>query len=99
MQQPERAATVSVGDLLKIERRLLVDGVMQTLTVKGRFKGVELVGQTEHIVLQDPRRKAVRLYPLSGVSEITVVKPATRATTAPQPEPADESPRWDPGFA
>lgn len=89
-----------VGDLLKIERRHMVDGVVTTVTSRGRFAGVQVVGSAEHLALEDPKRKSVRLYPLHAISEITLVKRAQRpdakdvpVTAAPQP------PAWDPGVA
>jgi hypothetical protein len=99
----EREATVRVGDLLRIERRYTVNGELTTQTETGRFLGVELVGSAEHLVLRRTRGKAVRLFPLATVSEITVVKSATRVDAAASPPapgagPAP-APQWDPGFA
>lgn len=90
------------GDILKIERRYMVDGVPTSVTDKGRFAGVQVVGSAEHIVLEDTQRKEVRMFPLSAICEITLVK--TRrgsrkrgkdaASVAASPAPA-----WDPGVA
>lgn len=66
------------GDLLRIERRYVVDGVVTTVTDKGRFAGVQTVGSAEHIVLEDRERKEVRLFPLHAVSEIALVKGGRR---------------------
>lgn len=94
------------GDLLKIERRYMVDGVPTSVTDKGRFAGVQVVGTSEHIVLEDVQRKEVRMFPLSSVCEITLVKTKrgsrkranTRATASAAPG-APAAPAWDPGVA
>lgn len=85
--------TLVPGDVLKIERRYLVDGVLQTKTTKGTFAGVQVVGTAEHIVLEAGKRRAMRLVPLHSVSEITLVKAVPRK---PKLAPA---PSWDPGIA
>jgi hypothetical protein len=86
--------TLVPGDVLKIERRYLVDGVMQTRTTRGTFAGVQVVGTAEHLVIEGGRnKKATRLVPLHSVSEITLVKAMPR-----QPKVAP-APEWDPGFA
>lgn len=84
--------TLVPGDLLKIERRFLVDGVLQKQTTKGTFAGVQVVGTSEHIVLEGGKTKAVRLVPLASVSEITLVKAVPRK---PKVVPA---PAWDPAI-
>ena len=84
--------TLVPGDLLKIERRFVVDGVMQKKTDRGVFAGVQAVGSAEHIVLEGGKRATVRLVPLHSVSEITVVKAMPRK---PKAEPA---PAWDPSI-
>ena len=85
------------GDLLKIERRFVVDGVVTRVTAKGRFAGVQVVGSAEHLALDDPKRKSVRLFPLSGISEITLVQAVARE--APKCAPAGPAAAWDPGVA
>lgn len=86
--------TLVPGDLLVIERRYLVDGVLQKQTTKGTFAGVQVVGTAEHIVLEGgSKKKAVRLVPLHSVSEITLVKAVPRK---PKIAPA---PSWDMGIA
>lgn len=91
--------TLLPGDVLRIERRFLVDGVVTTATTEGRFAGVERVGTSEHLVLEadEGQPGAYRLYPLSAISEITLVKAVARATTAPAETP--KAPAWDPGVA
>lgn len=97
--EPERGTTVRVGDVLKIERRFVVNGALTTSTDRGRFVGIELVGSAEHLVLEDTRRRKVRLFPLSTVSEISVVKSAPREASPAPAAPATPSLPWDPGFA
>lgn len=70
--------TLVPGDVLKIERRFLVDGVVQKQTDRGVFAGVQVVGSAEHIVLQKGKRGTVRLVPLHSVAEITLVKAVPR---------------------
>lgn len=83
--------TLVPGDLLRIERRLLVDGVVTALTNEGAFAGVQAVGSAEHIVLED-ESNGVRMFPLHAIAEITLVKAVARA-----PKPG--APAWDPGVA
>ncbi|HUR68384.1 MAG TPA: hypothetical protein VM370_04000 [Candidatus Thermoplasmatota archaeon] len=83
--------TLVPGDVLKIERRYLVDGVLQKETTRGTFAGVQAVGSAEHIVLEAGAGKKTRLVPLHSVSEITLVKAVPRK---PKETPA---PAWDPG--
>jgi hypothetical protein len=85
-----------LGDVLRIERRYLVDGVVQKLTDEGRFAGVQSVGTSEHLVLEDDQKAEVRLFPLTAISEITLLKPLPRAP----PVAASSGPAgWDPGIA
>lgn len=89
--------TLVPGDVLKIERRYVVDGVLQRKTDKGVFAGVQVVGSAEHIVLEGGKRTGARLVPLTTISEITVVKAVPR-----QPKPEDapvRAPAWDPSVA
>lgn len=74
---------LSRGDVLKVERRYVVDGVVTCVTDKGRFAGVESVGSVEHIVVES--KEGMRMIPLSSVSEIEVVERARRATATPGP--------------
>ena len=71
--------TLVPGDVLKIERRFLVDGVPQKQTDRGVFQGVQIVGSAEHLVIEGQgKKKSVRLVPLHSVSEITLVKAMPR---------------------
>lgn len=83
--------TLVLGDVLRIERRYLVDGVVQKVTDEGVFAGVHAVGSAEHLVLEG-EAKEVRLFPLTAISEITVLKALPRVSHAPPPG-------WDPGIA
>lgn len=86
--------TLVPGDVLKIERRYLVDGILQKETTRGTFAGVQVVGTAEHIVLAGgTKKRATRLVPLHSVSEITLVKAMPRKPKAPT------LPSWDPGIA
>lgn len=105
--------SLAPGDLLRIERRYVVDGVVTTVTDNGRYGGVQVVGSAEHLVLEDRERKEVRLFPLHAVSEITLVKGQRRrnskgrnaaggtmgAGTAGTTTGAPTTPAWDPGVA
>lgn len=71
------------GDVLKVERRYVVDGVVTCVTDKGRFAGVESVGSVEHIVVEG--KEGTRMIPLASVSEIEVVERAKRAPEGPGP--------------
>ena len=86
------------GDVLKIERRYLVDGVLQKETTRGTFAGVQAVGSAEHIVIEGKGKGSAkgktRLVPLHSVSEITLVKAMPR-----QPKATPAAPAWDPGIA
>lgn len=88
--------TLVPGDVLRIERRYVIDGVVKRATDQGVFAGVQSVGTAEHIILEGGKKKAVRLLPLSSVSEITLVKAVPR-----QPKEAAPAtrPAWDPGIA
>ncbi|HVM44614.1 MAG TPA: hypothetical protein VM582_01665 [Candidatus Thermoplasmatota archaeon] len=82
--------TLVPGDVLKIERRYLVDGVVQKQTDQGVFAGVQVVGSAEHIVLEKGKRRTVRLVPLHSVAEITLVKamPRRQKVVAPVFDPS-----------
>ena len=86
------------GDVLKIERRYVVDGVPTTVTDQGKYAGVQVVGSAEHIALKQGRGAEVRLFPLLSVTEITLVKRA-RKMAAAKSSPAPSKPAWDPGVA
>ena len=85
--------TLVPGDVLKIERRFVVDGVLQKKTDRGVFAGVQVVGSAEHIVLEGNKKVSARLVPLTTVCEITLVKAVPR-----QPRVA-AVPTWDPSVA
>lgn len=65
---------IRVGDLVKIERRYILDGAITSVMDQGRYQGVQSTGTMEHLVLED--KKEVRLIPLASVSEITLVRAA-----------------------
>ena len=86
--------TLVPGDVLKIERRFVVDGVMRKKTDRGVFAGVQAVGSAEHLVISSTGKgKEVRLVPLHSVSEITVVK------AMPRKQKETPVPTWDPSVA
>lgn len=95
----EDGGSVRLGDVLRIERRVNVDGAIEKVLDNGRYKGVELVGSTEHIVLEDAEAGTLRLFPLNQVSEIAVVAPVPREPPAPAPSREAVAAPWDPGFA
>lgn len=86
--------TLIPGDVLKIERRFLVDGVVQKKTDQGVFAGVQVVGSAEHLVIENgsgKKKRRTRLVPLHSVSEITLVKAVPRRpreATAPAYDPS-----------
>lgn len=84
--------TLLPGDVLKVERRYLVDGVLTRATDQGVFAGVQAVGSAEHLVLEGGRRKGVRLVPLHTISEIKLLKAVPRA-------PKALPPAWDPSIS
>ncbi len=96
---PERGVAVSPGDVLKVERRYLVGGVVTTITDEGRFGGVELVGTSEHLVLEDTARKETRLFPMSAISEITVLEHTEVLEVTVEEQVAPTRPPWDPSIA
>ena len=84
--------TLVPGDVLRIERRFLVDGVVQKETQQGVFAGVQVVGSAEHLVIEKgKKRRTTRLVPLHSVSEITLVKKMPRT-----PAKVDARPAYDP---
>lgn len=82
------------GDVLRIERRYLVDGVVSTTTAEGQFAGVERVGSAEYVVIRGEDGET-KLIPLANVSEITLVHVVERAPVAEEGGAA----AWDPGVA
>lgn len=83
--------TLVPGDVLRIERRFLVDGVVQKKTDRGVFAGVQVVGSAEHLVIEKGgKKRSTRLVPLHSVSEITLVKamPRARKTAPPVFDPS-----------
>jgi hypothetical protein len=94
---------IAPGDLLRIERRYVLDGQLTCVTDHGRFERVERVGSSEHLVVVDAKRKEVRMFPLHAIAEIAIVKPARRGKRAgPAPQASEDSSTgapWDPGFA
>lgn len=84
--------TLLPGDVLKVERRQLVDGKLARTTDQGTFAGVQSVGSAEHLVLEGGRKKGVRLVPLHTISEIRLVKAMPRGV----PAVATPPPKWDP---
>jgi hypothetical protein len=83
--------TLLPGDVLKVERRQLVDGKLARSSDQGTFAGVQTVGTAEHLVLEGGRKKGVRLVPLHTISEIRLVKAIPRDAKIPA------APSWDPG--
>lgn len=62
---------VKRGDLIRIERRYVVDGNLTSMTDSGTYQGVESFGSMEHLVIDDS--KEVRMIPLNTISEITLL--------------------------
>lgn len=85
--------TLVPGDVLRIERRFVVDGVLQTKTDRGVFAGVQIVGSAEHIVLEGGEGVTARLVPLITVTEIGVEQAVPR-----QPKIV-AAPAYDPSVA
>lgn len=94
---------ISPGDVLRIERRYVVDGQLTCVTDQGRFERIERVGSSEHIVIRDAKKKEVRMFPLHAIAEITLVKPGRKGKKSPEaiaePETPTGPPTWDPSFA
>lgn len=82
----DRAWTIHFGDLIKIERRYIVEGSLTSVTDRGRFGGVQLLGGAEHLVLEN--KADVRMIPLHTVSEIVL-----EDTKGP-----DMGPAFDPSY-
>lgn len=84
--------TLLPGDLLKVERRYMVDGVLTRTSDQGVFAGVQAVGSAEHLVLEGGKKKGVRLVPIHTISEIKLLKAMPRA-------PKTAAPSWDPSVS
>lgn len=83
------------GDRLRVERRYLVDGVVNTAMAEGSFAGVQHVGTVEYVVLRDEAGET-KLIPLANVSEITLVATTERAAGAAEAAAGRAEPAWDP---
>lgn len=95
----EEGPGLAPGDTLRIERRYIVDGQLTCVTDVGKFQGIERVGSAEHLVIKDPK-KGVRLFPLSAIAEITLVKAKKRAKNATPAQVARPATApWDPAVA
>lgn len=68
---------VNPGDLIRLERRYVVDGQVTSLTDSGTFLGVASVGSIEHLVIDDVEER--RMIPLESVSEIQVLDGTSEA--------------------
>lgn len=77
------------GDVLRVERRYMSEGVLKRVTDKGVFAGIQTVGSAEHLVLEDPK-KGTRMLPLHAISEIRLVEamPRQQPTVAPSWDPS-----------
>lgn len=62
---------VRVGDLIRIERRYVVNGNLTSMTDSGTYRGVKSLGSAEHLIIDDAEE--IRLIPLSSVAEITLL--------------------------
>jgi hypothetical protein len=87
------------GDLLRIERRYVVDGQLTCVADEGRFERIEHVGSSEHLVIKGAD-KEVRMIPLHAIAEIKLVKAKRRskARAANAAGPAALA-AWDPSVA
>lgn len=63
-----------VGDLIRLERRYVVNGNVTSLSDSGTFLGVASVGSVEHVVIDDVDER--RMIPLDSVAEIQVLEAA-----------------------
>lgn len=79
-----------LGDAVRIERRYIVDGSLTSVLDEGRFKGVQLLGTSEHLVIESGPDGDVRMIPLHSISEIALVGGARSR---------DEPESFDPSFA
>lgn len=87
MRKPAaKPRSLRFGDVLKVERRYVVDGIVTCVTDKGKYGGVEVIGSIEHIVVDT--KEGRRMIPLSSVSEIHLVTAAKGEAPAPPQDPA-----------
>lgn len=91
------AIALAPGDTLRIERRFVVDGQLTCVTDEGKYAGVERVGTHEHLVLRN--KDGVRMFPLTAIAEIKLVKPARRPKPAPAGTGNPPRAAHDPSFA
>lgn len=75
-----------LGDKIKVERRYVVDGVLTCISDKGVFNGIQVLGSSEHIVIEG--KEGVRMIPLATVSEIQLEGPVKRETPKPAFDPS-----------
>lgn len=80
---PRSRHFIGVGDVVKIERRYVVDGSLTSVQDEGRFQGIQLLGTMEHIVLD--AKGETRTIPLASISEITLVAAAPRPLETTDP--------------
>ncbi|MHB8605263.1 MAG: hypothetical protein ACYDCK_08390 [Thermoplasmatota archaeon] len=83
-------ASVRLDDVLQVQRRYVVDGVLTCVSEIGRFRGVQVLGSVEHLVLEDAKKREVHMIPLPTVSEIVLKQRSI---------PRDEREAFDPSFA
>ncbi|HVL87957.1 MAG TPA: hypothetical protein VM681_08155 [Candidatus Thermoplasmatota archaeon] len=82
-------ASIYLGDIIRVERRYVVDGVLTCVTDKGTYSGVQYLGSLEHLMLED--KEGVRMIPLPTISEIFLEEAA--------PRPETDGKNFDPSFA
>jgi hypothetical protein len=97
------APTLAPGDILRVERRYVLDGQLTSVADEGRFQGIERIGSSEHLVLRDSN-KEVRMIPLHAIAEIKLVRHARRprakaSSSAAVPTGPAAPAAWDPSFA
>lgn len=61
-----------IGDLIRLERRYVIDGAVTSLSDSGKFLGIASVGSIEHVVIDDVDER--RMIPLESVAEIQVLE-------------------------
>jgi hypothetical protein len=81
-----RSSFLLPGDEVRVERRYVVDGGLTGVVDEGRFAGVQLLGTTEHIVLEVAG--STRTIPLSSISEIRLLGPPRRTDLGYDPSVA-----------
>lgn len=92
------ASPLNPGDLLRIERRYVVDGQLTCVMDEGKFVALERIGSAEHLVIKDG--KDVRMFPLHAIAEIKLVKAKRRSSKAVLETAAAAAVplAWDPSF-